>query len=101
MLRKAIVAFVVITSVVSALALSGGALAAKGGNSGNAKLCQKDGWQNLMDANGSAFANQDQCVGYGASGGAIYALAQIEVTATDPQPAPDGFSVSTSGFGLE
>jgi hypothetical protein len=101
MFRKALVGFVVIASVVSALALSGGALAAKGGNSANAKLCQKGGWQNLMDANGAAFTNQDQCVGYGAGGGAIYALAQIEVTATDPQPAPDGFSVSTSGFGLE
>jgi hypothetical protein len=101
MFRKAIVAFGVLTSVVSALALSGGAFAAKGGNSANAKLCQKGGWQHLMDASGSAFASQDQCVGYGASGGAIYALARIEVTATDPQPAPDGFSVSTSGFGLE
>jgi len=101
MFRKALVGFVVIASVVSALALSGAALAAKSGNSANAKLCQKGGWQDLMDANGAAFANQDQCVSTGATGGAIYALAQITVTATDPQPAPDGFSVSTSGFGLE
>jgi hypothetical protein len=100
MFRKAVVAFVVLTSVVSALALTGRALAAKGGNSGNAKLCQKSGWQGLMDSTAASFANQDQCVSYGAHGGAIYALARIEVTASANQPA-DGLFVSTSGFGLE
>ena len=42
-----------------------------GGNSGNAKLCQKGGWMNLVRADGTTFANQDECVAYGASGGTI------------------------------
>ena len=40
-----------------------------GGNSANAKLCQKDGWRDLARADGTTFANQDECVSYGASGG--------------------------------
>ncbi len=39
------------------------------GNSANAKLCQKDGWQALHRADGSSFANQGACVSYGAKGG--------------------------------
>jgi hypothetical protein len=48
-----------------------------GGNSTNAKLCQKGGWMNLVRADGTPFANQDECVSYGASGGTI---------STPPQP---------------
>jgi hypothetical protein len=42
---------------------------AGGGNSDNAKLCQKGGWQNLARTDGSGFNNQDECVSYGAHGG--------------------------------
>jgi hypothetical protein len=47
------------------------ALAASGGNSENAKLCQKGGWMNFVRADGSHFASEDQCVSYGAHGGTI------------------------------
>ena len=55
---------------VLALALSVGAVTASagGGNSGNAKLCQKDGWKTLVRSDGSSFENQDECVSYGAQG---------------------------------
>ena len=33
-----------------------------GGNSANAKLCQKGGWQNLVRSYGSSFANQGKWV---------------------------------------
>jgi hypothetical protein len=88
-----------VLALVAALAITGSALAGNGGNSANAKLCQKGGWQTLMDSSANAFANQDECVGYGAHGGAIYALARLHVEACDTQPA-DGLCVSTSGFGL-
>ena len=42
---------------------------AGGGNSENAKLCQKGGWMNLVRADGTTFASETECVSYGASGG--------------------------------
>ena len=90
----------IVAAIVTTLAVSGGALAAKGGNSTSAKLCQKGGWDGLMDSSGAKFSNQDECVSYGAEGGAIYALARVEVELCDDQPA-DGICVDTTGFGLE
>ena len=42
-----------------------------GGNSANAKLCQKGGWMNLVRADGTPFASETECVSYGASGGTV------------------------------
>jgi hypothetical protein len=86
-------------ALVAALVFAGGALAAGGGNSANAKLCQKDGWQTLMDSSAAAFPSQGACVSYGAHGGAVYALASLHVEPCPSQPF-DGLCVSTSGFGL-
>ena len=47
------------------------ASASSGGNSANAKLCQKNGWQALVGTNG-AFANEEACVSYAAQGGKLY-----------------------------
>jgi len=55
--------------VIVALGVSSSALA--GGNSGNAKLCQKDGWRNLQSSDGHAFTSQSECVSYGSTGAAI------------------------------
>jgi hypothetical protein len=82
-----------------ALAISETALAG-GGNSANAKLCQKGGWQNLMNSNAAQFTSEDQCVSYGAHGRSIYALARIEVELSGQQPF-DGIFVSMNGFGLK
>ncbi len=49
-----------------------GALA--GGNSANAKLCQKTGWQGFVTAEGAPFANGGLCVSYAAQGGALRPL---------------------------
>jgi hypothetical protein len=49
--------------------LSQAALAsAGGGNSANAKLCQKGGWQTLVRSDGSTFASEEACVSYAAHG---------------------------------
>lgn len=62
-----------VTLALIALAMSGPLVAAKnGGNSTNAHLCQKDGWQTLTTSAGSSFANQDDCVAYAAGGGTLY-----------------------------
>jgi hypothetical protein len=42
------------------------------GNSANAKLCQKGGWQSLQTGSGGSFGNQGACVSYGAHGGQIF-----------------------------
>jgi hypothetical protein len=92
--KKSLLAF----ALTAALAVfAGGALAANGGNSSNAKLCQD--WPALMDASGSQFSNEGACVSSAAQGGAIYALAGLTVEPSANQPF-DGLSVSTSGFGL-
>jgi hypothetical protein len=95
---KAAAIFVCLTTFAAALVFAGGALAS-GGNSDNAKLCQKGEWQALMDSSANAFGNEGACVSYGAQGGAIYALARLHVEPCDQQPF-DGLCVSTSGFGL-
>jgi hypothetical protein len=99
-LRRTGVALVFLTTIVSAFVFAAGALASDAGNSVNAKLCQKGGWQALMDSSAQAFPNEGTCVSYGAQGGAIYALARLHVEACAQQPF-DGLCVSTSGFGLE
>jgi hypothetical protein len=97
--KKSMLGLALVAALASTLVLAGGALAADGGNSGNAKLCQKAGWEALMDSSANQFANEGACVSYGAQGGAIYALARIHVEPCDTQPF-DGLCVSTSGFGL-
>ena len=65
----------VVTVVLSlAVAASLGvtsATAANGGNSANAKLCQKGGWMNVQGSDATQFGNQGECVSFGAHGGTI------------------------------
>jgi hypothetical protein len=58
-------ASLVLFAVVPAVASAGG------GNSGNAKLCQKGGWQHLARADGTPFVNAADCVSYAAQGGTL------------------------------
>jgi hypothetical protein len=96
---KSLLGLALLAAVASALAFAGGALAANGGNSVNAQLCQRGGWQTLMDSSAAPFSSDGECVSYGAHGGAIYALARLNVEPCATQPF-DGLCVSTSGFGL-
>ena len=92
--RKSLLAL----ALIAALAVfAGGALAANGGNSDNAKLCQD--WPALMDSSGAQFSNEGACVSSAAHGSAVYALASLTVEPSVSQPF-DGIAVSTSGFGL-
>jgi hypothetical protein len=50
---------------------------AGGGNSPNAKLCQKDGWRTAQTDNGSGFASNDECTSIAASGGVLFAPALV------------------------
>jgi hypothetical protein len=95
--RKSMLALALVAALALAVVFAGGALAANGGNSANAKLCQD--WQTLMDSSATQFSNEGACVSYGAHDGAIYALASLTVEPCASQPF-DGLCVSTSGFGL-
>jgi hypothetical protein len=64
----------------AALGVSSSVALAGGGNSAIAKLCQKNGWQQLQTATGGSFASQTACVSYGATGGSLRAPT---LTATD------------------
>jgi hypothetical protein len=57
----------------AALALTVGAATATagGGNSANAKACQKGGWQSLHPSGSGAFKNEGNCVSYLARGGTL------------------------------
>jgi hypothetical protein len=65
---------VVALSVGSSVALAGG------GNSANAKACQKNGWMALQSSAGVSFADGSACVAYGAAGATLFGPS---VTATD------------------
>ena len=54
-----------------ALAVSASSALAGGGNSANAKLCQKGGWTNWVRVDKTSFANQGDCVSYSARGGTL------------------------------
>src|SRR5262245_17127617 len=56
---------------VFALTLGATTANAGGGNSANAKLCHKGGWQNLFTATGGSFAGEQACVSYAAQGGTL------------------------------
>ena len=65
---------VAVIAAVTASALMVGvsaAEAAKGGNSENAKLCQKGGWQDLVGSGGQRFASEAECVSHAAQGGTV------------------------------
>jgi hypothetical protein len=58
-------------ALVVSLSVGVATATAGGGNSANAKLCQKGGWMNVQGSDGTQFANQDECVSFGAHGGTI------------------------------
>jgi hypothetical protein len=68
-----------VVSVVLAALLSGtvgaATAGASGGNSVDAKLCQKNGWQTVETDNGAGFATNDECTSYAANGGLLFAPA--------------------------
>jgi len=65
------------TVVCAAIALTAGLATANagGGNSANAKKCQKNGWQTLVTSTGATFTSEEQCTSYAARGGTLYSAA--------------------------
>jgi hypothetical protein len=68
------------------------ATADQGGNSADAHACQQGGWVNLQGSDGTQFANQDQCVSFGAQGGTIVPKPSVSLTFT-----PDGTDCAVAG----
>src|SRR5436190_23998437 len=68
--------------ICAALALTVGVATASGGNGGNsanAKTCQKGGWMLHTTASGASFVNQSDCVSYAAGGGALVAKGKSQL----------------------
>jgi hypothetical protein len=84
---------VVAVGVGSSVALAGG------GNSANAKLCQKNGWEALQTSSGGTLSSQGDCVVYAANGGPLFAP---RLTATDSGcqvfEGFDVWTISATGF---
>jgi hypothetical protein len=76
---------------------------AGGGNSGNAKLCQKNGWTTLVRSDGSSFANQGDCVSYAAQGNSLVAKTRSQLDCESffgvysTNPANDLSGIQTNG----
>ena len=66
------------TVVCAAIALTAGIATATagGGNSANAKQCQKSGWQTLVTSTGATFTSEEQCTSYAARGGVLLPASQ-------------------------
>jgi hypothetical protein len=62
---------VVTVAAIALLGVSAAQAKGPGGNSANAKLCQKGGWQTMVGADGTAFASEQECVSFAAQGGTI------------------------------
>jgi len=88
-------------ALLAAFAIAGTALAG-GGNSGSAKACQKGGWAsaNLQDGSGDplpvTFANQDECVAYGARTGPVFNPSLVAVPSEVVED--QGIDLFASGF---
>jgi hypothetical protein len=96
------VALALLTTGVLCLSLAPVA-SAGGGNSANAKLCQKGGWQTLFTSTGSSFTSQEQCVSYAAQGGTLStASLTVKPNQYNCQIRGGGNCFgSVSGFGLQ
>jgi hypothetical protein len=73
-LRLGVLVAVSVGLLLACFAVSATALA--GGNSANAKKCQKNGWQSLITSTGAAFTSEEQCVSYAAKGGVLLPQSQ-------------------------
>jgi hypothetical protein len=62
----------------AALGAATSASAADPGNSLNAKLCQKGGWESFTNADGSPFSGEGACIAYAAMGGELKAKVIFE-----------------------
>jgi hypothetical protein len=78
-------------TVVSALVVA--APAAADGNADAASRCQHEGWRTLMRSDGTPFANQGECVGYGAQGGTIAVIPVVDVLLAQ---CPESFGTATN-----
>ena len=84
LLRRMLVVFTLILALSAAIPLAGSAKPADNGgpgNSGAAHVCQKGGWETLAPADNPtvAFANQDECVSYGAEGGVVQTVSSPSI----------------------
>ena len=87
----------------AALALSASlatATAGNGGNSANAKLCQKGGWQALHRSDGSSFVSEEACVSYAANGGTLSAIPPVFQEAASHCTAAGGNFTIGNGAGV-
>jgi hypothetical protein len=70
--RSSVLGSIVVTGAAVLLVLVTSAVAGnKPGNSVNAKMCQKGGWQSLYTRTGEPFASEQACATYGAQGGQL------------------------------
>jgi YDG domain len=80
---RRLVSIVATFGLLSAMLVVSAGIAFAGGNSTNAKLCQKGGWQTLVREDGTTFRSEAACISYGAKGGTLYRPVTATVTAAD------------------
>lgn len=101
---RALGSVAIVGLIVGFLLINVGAVLAKPGqgNSQNAKLCAD--WPSLYRSDGTQFANRDECVSYGATGGTILTSPPVTplpyvVVVDAPSAAAGTYGASGSQFG--
>src|SRR5580765_5980735 len=60
-----------LVGLLAGLVVASAASAGGGGNSPNAKSCQKNGWKTLYRSDGTTFTSETACTSYAAKGGTL------------------------------
>lgn len=79
-MRSALVRLAAIVALIAGALTLGTAASAADGNSAAAHACQQGGYATYTRADGTTFANQDQCVSYAARGGQLVPKPSLTVT---------------------
>jgi hypothetical protein len=91
----------VICLSLAPVAAAGGGNSANASNSADAKLCQKDAWQNLYNSStGLAFSSEGACVSDGARDGA-YSSLKLTPSVVLENGVLRQSVINLSGFGLQ
>jgi hypothetical protein len=94
-MRRFTHALVLVAALTTAAVFATGALAGSG-NSSNAKLCQKNGWQTVQTSTGVNFASEEECVSYGAQGTTVFSPSLV--AAPNEVVEEQGIDLTGSGF---
>jgi hypothetical protein len=95
-MKRILASAAILALAAVALPLMASTPATAGGNSANAKTCQKNGWQSYVRADGTPFTSEQACTSYGAQG----TTPKLPQTATFTSTAPSSVAVGADPYAV-